>query len=302
MTTQSYGPVTTLPLSEERIWFGARLNDLRITRKQAGLRPTIDHAIGPYLTAETGMLAPGIEEIPRSAGKNYFTFISFKNEDERRLVDAYRSMLSNMQHRKEYGLPKILEGVNLQSLLEQTEAREVSTTPIVDADHKLPSAHLLPKMWAGTFSEAPSADVLEALRTSRFSSIAERLDYINAELADDPDWNIDQVHPDSIASFGTFLLLENPRVLPMVGLHPSGFVFAQWRVVNLEHDLHWDGVDGSLSMVFKPSNLVNYAASAGTAPDGAHTIVASGIMPVEDVKNSVEFFLSRAAEFDSDEG
>ncbi len=380
MTTQSYGPVKYLPLSGEGKRSGARLQDLRMIWEQAGVRPTIDPAMETYPMAETRMLSAGMKETPHSAGNTYVIFVPFKNEDERTFIDAYRSMLlPNMQHGKDHGLPKFLEGVNLQearmthgfggsdtlvslvglepieildgatqptadvqaaaatwepawshhqytlpvvtrfgkatfgildsvrlddavpALLEQTEAREVSTTPILDADHEVPSVERLPQIWADKFSKAPGTDVLEALRTSRFNSIAERLDYINAELADDPDWHIDQVHPDSIASFGTFLLSENPSVLPMVGLHPSGFVFAQWRVVKLEQDLLWDGGDGSLSMVFEPSNLVNYAASAGIAPDGAHTIVASGIIPVEDVKNSVEFFLSRAAEFDSDE-
>ena len=71
---------------------------------------------------------------------------------------------------------------------------------------------------------APDVDVVQALRNSRFREVAERLDYLNAELAEEPDWDVDEVDPDSVLDFATFLLTANPSALPIVGLHPSGFV------------------------------------------------------------------------------
>ena len=147
-------------------------------------------------------------------------------------------------------------------------------------------------------AEQLDTDIVALLRVSRFRSIAERLDYLNAELAADQDWDIDEIDADSVASFCAFMLSTNPVALPLVGLHPDGFVFAQWRVVRRETDLFWSGGDGSLSMVFEPLNLVNYAASSGLGEDGAEAITANGVMPMADVRGALGFFLSRMAEFE----
>ena len=147
----------------------------------------------------------------------------------------------------------------------------------------------------------PDTDVVLALRNSRYREVSERLDYLNAELADDPDWDIDEVDPDSVASFATFLLSEDLAALPIVGLHPSGFIFAQWRVIRQQHDEFWGVGDGSLVMVFEPSQLVNYAAICGKADDGASAITANGVLPVQNLRSSLGYFLSRVAEFEFNE-
>ena len=192
-----------------------------------------------------------------------------------------------------------LPGMNL--LLERDNARETLQIDVPYIATAVQSPALPERPAAIVPGITPNTDVVAALRNSRYRAVAERLDYLNAELADDPDYDIDEVNPDSVVNFATFLLSEKPAAPPIVGLHPNGFVFAQWRVVRQEHDELWGGGDGSLVMVFEPSNLVNFAARSGIAEDGAKTITANGVMPVQDLQISLQYFLSRVAEFEFNE-
>ena len=184
---------------------------------------------------------------------------------------------------------------------EWSEILEVSPRVVLAAEQAIFVAAPLDTTTVPEFDMAQDANPVDVLRGSRFRAVAERLDYLNAELADDPDWEIDEVDPDSVASFAAFLFSAKPAALPMVGLHPSGFVFAQWKVVPQEGDVLWEGGDGSLIMVFEPSQLVSYAASSGMVESGTNSIAANGIMPVQGLRSVLGFFLSRVAEFEFDE-
>ena len=137
-------------------------------------------------------------------------------------------------------------------------------------------------------------DIVDALRSSGFQSVADRLDYLNAAVAEDPEYDADEINSDSVAAFGKFLLSANPEVRPLVGLHPSAYVFAQWRIKSQEEDAWWGGGEGSLSVVFEPSKLARFAARCGKTEDGVNVIVANGVVPVQDLEGSIRFFLTRA--------
>ena len=141
-------------------------------------------------------------------------------------------------------------------------------------------------------------EVVQILRTDGFQSVVERLDYLNAVVAEDPEYEADAIHPDSVSAFGKFLLSAKPKVRPFVGLHPSAYVFAQWRIKGGARDELWSGGEGSLSIVFEPLGLARFAARAGQSGGGSNVAVVNGLMPAEAIAGALEFFLARAVVVD----
>ena len=135
-------------------------------------------------------------------------------------------------------------------------------------------------------------DVVAALRRSRFKPVAERLDYLYESMADDQD--IYEVSPDSVVAFGTFLLVAQPTALPLVGIDPSGYVFAQWNVEARNEPAPWGGEEGSIVAVFEPTKLVHLTARCGGSTDGTSPVELNGVVPVQALANTLHFFLSKA--------
>ena len=199
-------------------------------------------------------------------------------------VEPFRSLAQDLA---DYSY-EFLRNIGMGTAVQSMPANPGNETMVLERGRLATIPHVL-----GTDAE----EMLDMLRASKFRGIAERLDHLNAEVTDDPDFDVDQIHEQSVENFGNFLLTAEPSAMPMVGVHPAGYVFAQWRVVGNEKEQYWGDGDGILSVIFEPSHLVRYAASSGPEVEGIERISCSGIMPTENFRAAMDVFFSRVADY-----
>ena len=177
--------------------------------------------------------------------------------------------------------------------------QEISSLDSVQISIRASLCHSFTKV-AGSEEE-----IVAAMRGYGLAAIADRLNHLRAQIADDPD------EPDlvleSLRSFADFFMHEDRLPLPEVGIGPEGFLEAEWRIpaergasVVASHarwvrpdERYWGQGDGILAMKFLPSGSIQYAAISGPVGRGKERLRSSGVYSKDSIMSAIQAFTSR---------
>lgn len=148
-------------------------------------------------------------------------------------------------------------------------------------------------------------EIMAAMRGYGLAAIADRLNHLRAQIAEDPD------EPDlvleSLRSFADFFMHEDRLPLPEVGVGPEGFLEAEWRIPAERgasviasyarwvrpDERYWGQGDGILAMKFLPSGSIQYAAVSGPVGRGKERLRSSGVYSKDSIMPAIQAFTSR---------
>ena len=106
--------------------------------------------------------------------------------------------------------------------------------------------------------------IIEELRKSGLSAVADRLSWLRQLAADDPDER--PMDADSLRRLAAFLVSERRLPHPQIGVSPDGLVQAEWRLPGTAGDAEGGGI---LALEFLRSGLIQFAGlSAGLRVSG----------------------------------
>ena len=130
-------------------------------------------------------------------------------------------------------------------------------------------------------SAASREEVTALLRQSGLDAAADRLDYLQELIEEDPDEP--EMSLDSLRQLALFLMEERQLPFPGIGMGPDGLLGISWRIPER----------GIIAMRFLPSCLVQFAASRDLTAPESQRIGVNGTLPAKEALQSVKTFTSR---------
>ena len=124
-------------------------------------------------------------------------------------------------------------------------------------------------------------EIIAVLKFHGLDAIADRLEYLQGLVADDPDEQPMSI--DSMRELAYFLMSEQQLPQPQIAIGPEGLAQIEWRV----------GETGILAMEFLPYNLIRFAAISAPAKSGAKRMRVSGTLERAATLRAVEVFTAQ---------
>ena len=129
-------------------------------------------------------------------------------------------------------------------------------------------------------AESTHEGIIAVLRLFGLEKVADRLDYLRALIADDPDETPMDV--ESLRAMSLFLMGERQLPEPEIGTTPDGLIQTEWRTPP----------NGILAMEFLRSGFIRFAAVSAPAQKGVDRLSVNGTLPKDEALAAVLPFTS----------
>lgn len=206
------------------------------------------------------------------------------------VVDEH--LIEEISYRGFTHIPTVAKAMGVGLIqLEATHEISEASTETIDADRGADQAQ----------------DVIETLKSSGWVSFADRIEYLNNELDEDPEEP--QLSLGSLKTFNRFVQSSSMPGSPQVWVDSNGYVGLQWRIPEPDRHLNlrgsqpvtraddhlWGKGDGILLLVFLPSGRIKYSGTSGPVGKGLGRTRVDGDDPPAVTLKKIEPFLSRIA-------
>lgn len=128
---------------------------------------------------------------------------------------------------------------------------------------------------------ASREEVTAALREAGLDAAADRLDYLQELIDEDPDEP--EMSLDSMRRVALFLVEERHLPFPDIGVGPDGSLGISWRIPPR----------GIVAMDLLPSGLIKFAATCGPVEFDIGPVVVNGTLPRKETLQAVKLFTDR---------
>ena len=91
-------------------------------------------------------------------------------------------------------------------------------------------------------------NIIDILRSNDMTDVADRLTYLYKVIAEDQDEK--PIKFETVKGLARFLRCNRQLPTPRIGIHPDGFVHAEWMISNY----------GILTMTFLPNNTIRFVS------------------------------------------
>lgn len=149
--------------------------------------------------------------------------------------------------------------------------------------------HEVASYWSIDTTEEERA-VLDHLVCSDHGTIADRLNRLIEDFAEDPD--VEGLLLESVQSVAEFFIQNNPPY-PAIAADYDGYLAVEWRLpLTRPPDDRWQTCDGILCMEFLPSGDIEYFGDA-RAVGSEQEIRIAGVATHKKIMKEIEPFLRR---------
>ena len=124
-------------------------------------------------------------------------------------------------------------------------------------------------------------DLVALLRASWRGKVADRIDYLQLLVDDDPDQPETDI--DSLRGLVTFLVGEKQLPDPQIAIGPAGLVQVEWYIED----------NGIVAFEFLPSSFIRFAAIGPPRQPASERIRVNGTLLKDDALNAVQPFISQ---------
>ncbi len=137
-----------------------------------------------------------------------------------------------------------------------------------------------PKELLLTVTETVSA-IVQVLRFRRLDIIADRIEYLQSLVDDDPDE--EPIVVESLRNLAGFFMDEDPLPTPQIGISPGGLLMVEWDISK----------HGALALKFLRSGLIQFAGVTDNRLRKDQCVRSSGTFGKTDLMNAIKPFTSR---------